>query len=72
MKCLKDGCVRLPRTRGLCLSCYSLLLKRIKQGEVTMDDEVKCGRALPNRQREGRAVWGKRVFQTHRINGRRD
>lgn len=44
---------RRVRCRGLCESCVSVARRSVKRGEVTWDDLVKAGIALPGRHRGG-------------------
>lgn len=43
--CLKPGCKRKVKSRGLCLACYKAAAKLIKAGGTTWEKLEKAGRS---------------------------
>ena len=48
MKCLRKDCERESKTRGLCPSHYSTLIKRVSHKGKTFQEFIKLGLCLPS------------------------
>lgn len=45
-KCLRPGCPRPPKHRGLCRNCYSCASRLVTKGKTTWDLLIATGKAL--------------------------
>lgn len=45
-KCLVPGCDKPQKTRGLCVSCYTVARDLVKSGKTSWPTLVEAGRAL--------------------------
>jgi hypothetical protein len=45
--CIKKGCSRIGRVRGLCSACYTIARDRIRAGKITEQELVRRGELLP-------------------------
>lgn len=50
-KCLLPGCERLEDCRGDCRSCYQMLQRAFKAGELTEEEAIEAGLILPARSK---------------------
>ena len=46
-RCVKPGCVRFRKARGLCLTCYGHARTLVKEGKTTWAELEAQGKALP-------------------------
>lgn len=46
-RCVKPGCVRFRKSRGLCLTCYGYARELVKKGKATWTELEAAGKALP-------------------------
>lgn len=51
--CLTPGCAYVPKSRGLCLSCYGTVGRLIRSGRVSDEQLVKRGKLLPRKRTKG-------------------
>ena len=52
--CMREGCEKPVRNRGLCSTCYNAALDLVKTKGKTWDQLIKEGMAKPSRQGQGR------------------
>ena len=59
--CLRPGCGRDAKTRGLCAGCYSAARTLVKRGKVTweqLEEAGKCNAVTPRQAGGGEArAW---------------
>lgn len=49
-----NGCEKVAQGRGLCISCYHRLVKRVNKGEITWEKAEKRGLCKPVQSRKCR------------------
>jgi len=52
-KCLNPACARASKTRGLCITCYGVARKAVKDGLTSWDVLIAKGRATAKGGRNG-------------------
>ncbi len=64
-RCMTPACGKARRRRGLCLSCYSRIIKAARKGQDSLDRALAEGRILPA-DKAGQRCWGTRDVRSKR------